>query len=106
MPSKTSSMLGCNNRTVACKSRGVMTPLNQDLLRPQLELCVQFWVLHIKIDVNKLEQIHQRATKMARGLENMTCQEKLEDVRFSLEKKTEGGFGNSCQIPEGLLRRR
>ncbi|XP_074801718.1 glycerol-3-phosphate dehydrogenase 1-like protein isoform X2 [Natator depressus] len=50
--------------------------------KPLLEYCVQFWAPHFRKDMDKLEKVQRRATKMIKGLENMTY-----EGRLSLEKR-------------------
>lgn len=45
-------------------------------MRPQLEYYIQFWAPHFMKDVDKLERIQGRTTKL-KGLENLTYEEVL-----------------------------
>lgn len=54
----------------------------------RLEFCVPFWVSLDKTDMDALERIQWKATKMIKGLEHLTCLESLRDLGlFSLDNR-------------------
>ena len=77
---KANRILGYIPSSVGSRSREGILPLWSTLVRPHLESCVQLWSPQHRKDMDLLEQGQRRATKMIRGLQQLSCEERLREL--------------------------
>jgi len=81
-------ILGCLKGSVVSRSREVILPLYSTLVRPHLESYVQLWRPQHRKDMELLEQVQRRATKMIQGMKQLSYKERLRELGlFSVKKR-------------------
>ena len=77
--SKRSNILGVIRRNIAYMKKKIIMPLYKAIVRPYLEYCIQTWKPYHKRDIDTLERIQRRATKMIPELRDLSYEERLKE---------------------------
>ena len=77
--SKGNQILGLIRRNITYKGQKLIIPLYKAIVRPHLEYCIQAWRPYRKKDINTLERIQRRATKMIPELRDLSYEERLKE---------------------------
>src|ERR1700721_2849387 len=80
---KANQVLGLIYRTFACKNKNIMLKLYKSLVRPHLDYCCQAWRPHLLKDINLLERVQKRATRMIEECKDMRYEDRLKELRLT-----------------------
>ena len=75
--SKGNQILGLIRRTITYKEKQQIVPLYKAIVRPHLEYCIQAWRPYRKNDIDKVERIKRRATKIIPELRDLSYESRL-----------------------------
>ena len=87
---KANGILGFIRRTVGPKNPNLFSKLYKSLVRPILEYCSPVWSPHLRKDIEILEKVQRRASRLALGAEakDMSYDERLNRLKWpTLEKR-------------------
>ncbi|GAB0178738.1 cAMP-dependent protein kinase inhibitor alpha [Grus japonensis] len=103
---KANCILGRMKRSVTSMSKDVILPFYSTLMRPHLEYCVQLWGPQCKKDMELLDRVQKRATKMVRRLEHLAYDDRLRiGVVQPGGEKAPGRTRSSLPVPEGAYKK-
>ena len=72
-------ILGIIRRNIVYKEKELIIPLYKTIVRPYLEYCIQAWRPYRKKDIDMLERVQRRATKIIPKLRNISYEMRLKE---------------------------
>ena len=101
---KGNRILGLIRRNIVHKSKDIISRLYKSLVRPHLEYCIQVWSPYLKKDIELLEKVQRRATKMIPELRHLSYEQRLNRLGLiSLEKRrVRGDLIQAFKIIKGI----
>ena len=85
---KAQKLLGYIKRQFITRKKDTILTLYNALVRPHLEYAVQFWSPSLRKDIERLESVQARATKLVPSIRHLGYQRRLDCLNlFSLEKR-------------------
>lgn len=76
-------VLGMIRRTFGNMSVDVVMQLYKGLVRPRLEYAVQAWRPHLRKDIELIEKVQRRATRMVKGMARKDYEERLRQLKMT-----------------------
>jgi len=75
-------MLGEIKRNFTDRSKETIMPLYKSLVRPHLEYCVPIWSPYYRKDIELVEGVQRRATKLIDGVRNLHYEERIKKLNL------------------------
>ena len=97
-------MLRLIRRNTHFKSKDIILRLYKTLVRPKLEYCIQVWSPFLKKDIDALERIQKRATKMIFGLNRLRYENRLKECQLLplTKRRVRGDLIETFKLLKGL----
>ena len=77
--SKGNQIIGMIRRNITYKVKGLIVPLYKAIVRPHLEYCIQAWRPYLRKDIDMLEKVQRRTTKLITGLRDLSYDDRLKE---------------------------
>ena len=85
---KAQKLLGYIRRQFQYRDKETVLTLYNSLVRPHLEYAVQFWSPTLRKDIERLERVQARATKLVSSIKNKGYERRLRELNlFTLESR-------------------
>jgi len=89
---KAMSVLGMIKRTFNTLNKDMFLTLYSTYIRPHLEYCSQVWAPYFKNDIDVLEKVQRRATKLVWCIKKLSYEQRLEYLGlYSLSRRRQRG---------------
>ncbi len=100
---KANRRLGLIKKGFDCLDKEMFMYLYPVLIRPLLEYCVQIWSPHKRGDIDLLERVQRRATKIVPALRNLTYEERLRRLNLTTleERRVRGDMIETYKLLTG-----
>ena len=102
---KANKMLGMIKRTFSYLDENIFLKLYKAYVRPQLEYCQQICSPYLLGDINEIEKVQRRATKLLSHLKDLPYEDRLEKLKlYSLEgRRKRGDMILTFQLLKGFV---
>ena len=99
------SVLGRINDTFTCLEKEILLHLYTSMVRPWLEFTVQAWSPYTRREINVLESVQRRATKLVPALTHFPYQDRLSNLGLTtLEaRRRRGDMIETFKILKGYV---
>ena len=75
--------LGLISRTFTCKKKSIILQLYKSLVRPHLDYSIQAWRPHLQKDIDVLERVQRRATRMVEECKGLDYTSRLQRLNLT-----------------------
>ena len=101
---KANKMLGIIRRSFINLDKTIFVPLYTSLVRSHLEYAQAVWSPYLKGDIQRLEQVQRRATKLVNGTKKMNYTERLKFLKLPtlLHRRKRGDMIETYKVLHGL----
>ena len=98
------AVIGMIKRTITCRRKKIMVKLYKALIRSKLEYCVQSWCPYLKKDIDKLERVQARATRLINDCKNLSYENRLKYTGLTTlsERRIRGDMIEVFKILKGF----
>ena len=102
---KANKILAMIRHTFTYKTRETILPAYKSLIRPMLEYCQEIWQPHLAKDIDLIESVQRRATKLIYELREMSYDDRLKELGlFKLSaRRARGDMITVFKIMNGLM---